>query len=51
MGEAPEKIVVYDFKTGSPHEENQIQIDLYAKVLRDIYAIEDVSGELIYLEQ
>ncbi|MBR5901419.1 UvrD-helicase domain-containing protein [bacterium] len=49
--QAPEKIVVYDFKTGSPHEENQIQIDLYAKVLRDIYAIEDVSGELIYLEQ
>lgn len=49
--QAPEKIVVYDFKTGSPHEENQIQIDLYAKVLRDIYAIEDVSGELVYLEQ
>ena len=49
--QAPEKIVIYDFKTGHPHEENQIQIDLYAKVLRDIYAIEDVSGELIYLEQ
>ena len=48
--QAPERIVVYDFKTGHPHEENQIQIDLYAKVLKDIYGIEDVTGELVYLE-
>ena len=46
----PEKIVVYDFKTGHPHEENQVQIDLYVKVLRDIYGIGDISGELVYLE-
>ncbi len=46
----PERIVVYDFKTGHPHEENQIQIDLYAKVLKDIYGIEDITGELVYLE-
>jgi len=48
--EDPERIVVYDFKTGKPHEENQVQIDLYVKVLRDIYGIEDISGELVYLE-
>ena len=48
--QAPERIVVYDFKTGHPHEENQVQIDLYVKVLRDIYGIEDISGELVYLE-
>ena len=48
--QAPERIVVYDFKTGHPHEENQIQIDLYAKVLKDIYGIEDITGELVYLE-
>lgn len=48
--QAPERIVVYDFKTGHPHEENQIQIDLYAKVLKDIYGIENITGELVYLE-
>ena len=48
--QAPESIVVYDFKTGHPHEENQIQIDLYVKVLKDIYGIEDITGELVYLE-
>ena len=48
--QAPEKIVIYDFKTGKPHEENQVQIDLYVKVLRDIYGIEDITGELVYLE-
>lgn len=48
--QAPKRIVVYDFKTGHPHEENQIQIDLYAKVLKDIYGIEDITGELVYLE-
>ena len=48
--QAPERIVVYDFKTGKPHEENQVQIDLYVKVLRDIYGIEDITGELVYLE-
>lgn len=48
--QAPKRIVVYDFKTGHPHEENQVQIDLYAKVLKDIYGIEDITGELVYLE-
>lgn len=48
--QAPERIVVYDFKTGHPHEENQVQIDLYVKVLKDIYNLENITGELVYLE-
>ena len=47
----PKKIVVYDFKTGSEHEENEKQIDLYVSVLKESFGIEDVRGELIYLEK
>lgn len=49
--QAPERIVVYDFKTGHPHEENQVQIDLYVKVLKDIFNLENITGELVYLEK
>ena len=47
----PKRIIVYDFKTGSEHEENEKQIDLYVSVLKESFGIEDVRGELVYLEK
>ena len=49
--QAPERIVVYDFKTGSEHEENEKQMELYVDVLKTSYGLEAVRGELVYLEQ
>lgn len=46
----PRRIVVYDFKTGHEHEENKVQIEAYVKVLKESYRLEDVEGQLVYLE-
>ena len=47
----PKRVIVYDFKTGSEHEENEKQMELYVDVLKTSYGLEDVQGELVYLEQ
>ena len=49
--ENPQKIIVYDFKTGAEHEENEPQIEAYVQVLKEMYALENVTGKLVYLEK